>query len=167
MSLEERVIKEYYQKYFNKTINDKAIKYTNAYNLLFFYDNLNFKKKIDYLYFYLSNTEIKFLWNSLSIENMYNKLILQSLNALIAYYKDKYPLIYNKKSEIIANLIMNEDIFRLLKNDISKFKKIKCIYHALWDSYVEIKDIYSFFKDIVIVDEKEYCRIDQNNCSIK
>ena len=167
MNLDERVIKAYYQKYFNQNIDDELIKQTRAYNLLIFYGPLNFKKKIDYLYFYLSNTEIKSLWNSLSIENIYNKLILQSLNALIAYYKDKYPLIYNKKSEIITHLIMNEDILKLLKNDISKVKKIKCIYRALCDSYVEIRDIYSFFKDIIIVLENDYYRIDQNNCSIK
>ena len=161
------VIKAYYQKYFSITINDEDVKNTKAYNMLYFDKNLNLKKKIDYLYFYLSNTEIKNLWNSIGIEQMYNNLILESLNALIAYYKDKYPLTYNKNSEIITKLIMNEDVLRLLKKDISKFKKIHCICNAAINSYVEIKDIYSFLKDIVIVDEKEYFRIDQNNCSIK
>ena len=167
MSLEERVIKAYYQKYFNKTIDNEIIVHTNAYKFLKFYGCLSFKKKIDYLYFYLSNTEIKTLWNSLGIEQMYNNLILESLNALIAYYKDKYPLTCDKNSEIITKLIMNEDILRLLRKDISKFKKIHCICNAALDSYIEIKDIYSFLKDIVIVDEDEYFRIDQNKCSIK
>ena len=167
MSLEERVIKAYYQKYFSKNINDEDVKNTKAYNMLYFDKNLNLKKKIDYLYYYLSNTEIKTLWNSLGIESIYNNLILESLNALIAYYKNKYPLTCNKNKEIITELIMNEDILRLLRKDISKFKKIHCICNAVINSYVEIKDIYSFLKDIVIVDEEEYFRIDQNNCSIK
>ena len=160
------VIKTYYEKYYNQTIDSDLIKETIAFKSLKFYD-VSFKKKINYIYFYLSNSDITSLWNSLSIEPLYNKLVLQTINALIAYYKDKYPLIYNKKAEIITNLIMNEDVCKLLKKDINKITKIHCIYHAILASYKEVTDIYAFLNDITMINEKDYYRIDQNNCSIK
>ena len=124
MTLEENVIKKYYQKYYNLNVKDNALKKLPEYNLLRFYPNLRFKRKIDYLYYYLNNNDLKSFWNGLCIGQKYNELIFKSLNALLAYYKNKYPLIYNKNSEDIANLIINEDILKLLKKDISKIKKM-------------------------------------------
>ncbi len=167
MTLEENVIKKYYQKYYNLNVKDNALKKLPEYNLLRFYPNLRFKRKIDYLYYYLNNNDLKSFWNGLCIGQKYNELIFKSLNALLAYYKNKYPLIYNKNSEDIANLIINEDILKLLKKDISKIKKMYCSFEAMHDSYMQINEIYSCSKDVIIVNESEYDRLEQNHSSLK
>lgn len=167
MTLDESVIKAYYQKYHNLNIDDNQIKCTEAYKCLYFYSDLKFKNKVNYVYYYLSNSEIKSLWNCLSIEKEYNSLVLKSLNALLAYYKNKYSLTYDKNKDIITKLIINDDILKLLKKDINKIDKISLFISSIHDSYSEISEIYSAFKDIILIEENEYNRIDQNNCSIK
>ncbi len=167
MTLDESVIKAYYQKYHDLNIDDNQIKNTQAYKSLCFYNNLKFKNKVNYLYYYLSDSEIKSLWNCLSIEKEYDNLILKSLNALLAYYKSKYSLTYDKNKDIITKLIINDDILKLLKKDINKIDKISLFISSIHDSYSEIVEIYSAFKDIILVNEIEYNRIDQNYCSIK
>ena len=124
-----------------------------AYKSLCFYNNLKFKNKVNYLYYYLSDSEIKSLWNCLSIEKEYDNLILKSLNALLAYYKSKYSLTYDKNKDIITKLIINDDILKLLKKDINKIDKISLFISSIHDSYSEIVEIYSAFKDIILVND--------------
>ena len=174
MTLEEKVIKKYYELCFAEIINDKDIPETVEYKSLIKIKNIPISgEKRDYIFKYLKAIDIKILWNFLSESIVYKESKMKIYKALIEYYKNKYPTMNEKEKTKIAEKIVKLDIKKYMISDLTLEDKIACNIKAFSSALKEINDYYQLFSNYVVVKESKsniktsIYNIDQNIYSIK